>query len=65
MDKVKDYYNENKIWLDFKNSLIYENRFFPLKSEILKRIEKVIPFIKDTVKKGELWYRAREYEIDD
>lgn len=59
-------YDENRIWNDFVTSFIYENRFFPIrKNEALNCIDKIIPFLKDTVDAADLWYRAREYEVDD
>lgn len=55
---------DNKRWDDFSKSIKTESHFFP-KGELLERIEQIAIYATDTIKKGTIIYRAREYGQDD
>lgn len=59
----KDYYN-NKQWDDFKEQLIYKNRFYS-NHQIVQEIRNRSDLCKRVLKKDELFYRARKYNISD
>ena len=65
-DSIKRQVNVRRLWDIFKDELIYSNRFFPyekIENRFLDRIDNIMSIYKSTVRKGSLWYRAREYFI--
>ena len=61
---LKKNIEDNKRWEDFSKSIKTESHFFP-KGELLERIEEIATYATNTIKKGTILYRAREYGQDD
>lgn len=63
-----DYYmNHNKKWINFKNELLYSNRFFTkseISSEILNEIKNYAQRNAVTIDPGKILFRSREYEVN-
>jgi len=59
----EEYYHTYKEWLDFKDELIYSNRFFP-KSNMRAKIKKLIVKCEDYIDEGNIFFRAREYTLN-
>lgn len=56
------FYKTYKQWEDFEKEIKYNNRYFP-KSELLDEIRRVQDYAVCEIKKGDIFYRARRYNV--
>ena len=65
MSDIKASLRVSTLWENFKNEIIYDNRFFPKYNNVfLDQLDKIIPMLRKTVRTGSVWYRAREYSFE-